>query len=288
MSTSAEDTAVRSTEVKPKTKLTGKVVKTTLAGAVIDIGESVPGILHISQIQADPSKRIDELLQVGQSIDVWVRRAKADRIELTTIEPLGLDWKDLKPETTVKGKVVRLETYGVFVDIGAERPGLVHISEMAHGYVKTPQEVVKEGDEIDVMILEADRKKKQIRLSIKATLPPPEEKEKEETEAAPRAKRAPSGDRPKGQGRPENAQGGGEARSDRGPRRSGKPKVEKFEMPVSEEPSEPEPTAFEIAWQTALDRQKAEKAARAKKSKTHQEQDDLLERTLKNRVTVNH
>lgn len=287
MSTPAEDTAVRSTEVKPKTKLTGKVVKTTLAGAVIDIGESVPGILHISQIQADPAKRIDELLQVGQSIDVWVRRAKADRIELTTIEPLGMDWKDIKPETVVKGKVVRLETYGVFVDIGAERPGLVHISEMAHGYVKTPQEVVKEGDEIDVMIIEVDRKKKQIRLSMKATLPPPEEKEKEETEAAPRAKRAPAGDRPKGQGRSENAQGGGEAR-ERGPRRNSKPKVEKFEMPVSEEPSEPEPTAFEIAWQTALDRQKAEKAARAKKAKSHHEQDDILERTLKNRVTVDH
>lgn len=284
MSTSA-DTAVRSTEIKPKTKLTGKVVKITLAGAVIDIGESVPGILHVSQIQADPAKRLDELLQVGQSIDVWVRRAKADRIELTTIEPLGLDWKDIKPETVIKGKVVRLETYGVFVDIGAERPGLVHISEMAHGYVKTPQEVVKEGDEIDVMVIDVDRKKKQIRLSMKATLPAPEEKEKEETEAAPRAKRAPSGDRPKG--RPENASGGGEAR-ERGPRKGGKPKTEKFEMPVMDEPSEPEPTAFEIAWQTALDRQKAEKAARSKKSKTHQEQDDLLDRTLKNRVPLNH
>ena len=61
MSTPA-DPAVRSTELKPKTKLTGKVVKTTLAGAVIDIGESVPGILHVSQIQADPAKRIDEIL----------------------------------------------------------------------------------------------------------------------------------------------------------------------------------------------------------------------------------
>lgn len=285
MSTSA-DTAVRSTEVKPKTKLTGKVVKITLAGAVIDIGESVPGILHVSQIQADPAKRLDELLQVGQSIDVWVRRAKADRIELTTIEPLGLDWKDIKPETVIKGKVVRLETYGVFVDIGAERPGLVHISEMAHGYVKTPQEVVKEGDEIDVMVIDVDRKKKQIRLSMKATMPAPEEKEKEETEI-PRVRRAtPSGTPAKG--RPENAKGASDARGERAPRRSSKPKTEKFEMPVMDEPSEPEPTAFEIAWQTALDRQKAEKAARSKKAKTHQEQDDLLDRTLKNRIPINH
>jgi len=276
MSTPA-DTAVRSTELKPKAKLTGKVVKTTLAGAVIDIGESVPGILHVSQIPADPAKRIDELLQVGQSVDVWVRRAKADRIELTMIEPLGLDWKDLKPETVVKGKVVRLETYGAFVEIGAERPGLVHISEMAHGYVKTPQEVVKEGDEIDVMIIDVDRKKKQIRLSMKATMAPPEEKVEIE---APRPKRTSA---PAPKGRQDNVPGDTRERS---PKRSGKGKSEKFEMPA-EEPSDPEPTAFEIAWQTALDRQKAEKAARSKKAKPNQQQDEILDRTLKNRLPIN-
>jgi predicted RNA-binding protein with RPS1 domain len=256
--------------------LTGKVVKITLAGAVVDIGQSVPGILHISQIQADPVKRLDELMQVGQSIDVWVRRAKADRVELTMIEPLGLDWKDLKPETVLKGKVVRLETYGAFVEIGAERPGLVHISEMAHGYVKTPQEVVKEGDEIDVMVLDVDRKKKQIRLSIKATIAPPEEKV--EIEVA-RPKRAPAAT---GDPRERNA---GRERGDRGPRKGGKGKSERFEMPPAE-PSEPEPTAFEMAWQAALDRQKAEKAAKSKKSKPNQEQDEILDRTLKNRMPI--
>lgn len=277
MSTSA-DTAVQSVELKPKTKLTGKVVKTTLAGAVIDIGESVPGILHISQIQSDPAKRIDELLQIGQEIDVWVKRAKADRIELTTIEPLGLDWKELKPETVVKGKVVRIETYGAFVEIGAERPGLVHISEMAHGYVKTPQEVVKEGDEIDVMIIDVDRKKKQIRLSMKATLPPPEETQ--EVEAPRPSKRAPSASKGRQASESDHPR-------ERGAKRGGRNRTEKFEMPPAEEPSEPEPTAFEIAWQTALDRQKAEKANRSKKNKSNQEQDDILSRTLKNRLPVN-
>ena len=279
MTTPAE-TAVPGTELKPKTKLTGKVVKITLAGAVVDIGQSVPGILHISQIQADPVKRVDELIQVGQSIDVWVRRAKADRVELTMIEPLGLDWKDLKPETVVKGKVVRLETYGAFVEIGAERPGLVHISEMAHGYVKTPQEVVKEGDEIDVMILDVDRKKKQIRLSIKATLAPPEEKVEIEM-ARPKRSAAPAGDG-KERGGPRRERGEHEGR------KGGKGKTERFEMPPAEA-SEPEPTAFELAWQAALDRQKAEKAAKAakKSGKSNQQtQDDILDRTLKNRMPI--
>jgi len=277
--TTPADTAVPSTELKPKTKLTGKVVKITLAGAVVDIGQSVPGILHISQIQADPVKRLDELMQVGQSIDVWVRRAKVDRVELTMIEPLGLDWKDLKPETVLKGKVVRLETYGAFVEIGAERPGLVHISEMAHGYVKTPQEVVKEGDEIDVMVLDVDRKKKQIRLSIKATIAPPEENV--EIEVA-RPKRTPAA---AGDPRERTASRERGERGDRGPRKGGKGKSERFEMPPAE-PSEPEPTAFEMAWQAALDRQKAEKAAKSKKSKPNQEQDEILDRTLKNRMPI--
>jgi small subunit ribosomal protein S1 len=272
--TTPADIAVPSAELKPKTRLTGKVVKITLAGAVVDIGQGVPGILHISQIQADPVKRVDELLEIGKTIDVWVRRAKADRIELTMIEPLGLDWKDLKPETVLKGKVVRLETYGAFIDIGAERPGLVHISEMAHGYVKTPQEVVKEGDEVNVMIIDVDRKKKQIRLSIKATLPAPEEKEIE----MPRSKSAPAS--PKG--RRDNASG--DAR-ERGPKRGGKAKSERFEMPPSE-PSEPEPTAFEMAWKAALDRQKADKAGKPKKTKPNQQQDEILDRTLKNRLPV--
>lgn len=257
MSNTATDTIIPETEIKPKSQMTGKVVKTTLAGAIVDVGQAVPGIVHISQLQTEPVKRVEDVVQVGQEVNVWVRKAKADRIELTMIEPLGLEWRELKPETVVKGKVIRLETYGAFVEIGAERPGLVHISEMAHGYVKTPQEVVKEGDEVDVMVLEVDRKKKQIRLSMKAVLPPPEESAHEE--ASPRIERK---------------QRGG---------KKGKPKTELFEM--DKEPSVPELTAFELAWQAALDRSKAEKAAKSKKNKSEdKDKEDIFDRTLKNRL----
>ena len=258
MTTPAETVTTPVSELKPKTKLTGKVVKTTLAGVLVDLGMEIPGIIHISQLSATPVKRVEDVVQVGQTTDVWVRKVKTDRVELTMIEPVGIDWRELKPELILKGKVVRLETYGAFVEIGAERPGLVHISEMAHGYVKAPGDVVKEGDEVDVMVLDIDRKKKQIRLSMKAVLPKPEEKE-EPQEAAPRT------DRKRGA-------------------KKGKPRSEKFEM-VNETPSEPEPTVFELAWQAALDRAKAEKAAKAKKAKAgDQAQDDILKRTLKNRL----
>ena len=275
MTTPAETIPTPASELKPKTKLTGKVVKTTLAGVLVDLSMEIPGIIHISQLSETAVKRVEDVVQVGQTIDVWVRKVKADRVELTMIEPVGMDWRELKPELVVTGKVVRLETYGAFVEIGAERPGLVHISEMAHGYVKTPGDVVKEGDEIQVMVLDVDRKKKQIRLSMKAVLPKPEEKEEVEQPSAPRADRADRGDRKR-----TGAGAGGSA----GGARKGKPRSEKFEMPT-EAPSEPEPTVFELAWQAALDRAKAEKAAKAKKSKPSDDmQDDILKRTLKNRL----
>src|SRR5512138_856154 len=156
------------TTLEPKTKLSGKVLKTTLAGALVDVGQNIPGVIHISQLSKDPINKVEDVVKEGQTVEVWVRRVKKDRIELTMIEPLALEWKEIEPDMVVKGKVVRLETYGAFVDIGAERPGMVHVSELAHGYVKTPAEVVKEGDEVEAKVLDVNRKKKQIKLSMKA------------------------------------------------------------------------------------------------------------------------
>src|ERR1700690_1210792 len=135
--------------LEPKTKLTGKILKTTLAGALVDVGQPLPGILHISQLQKEPVNKVEDVIKEGQTVDVWVRKSRKDRIELTMIQPMLYEWKDLEPEMVVKGKVVRLESYGAFVDIGAERPGMIHISELARGYVKTAADVVKEGDEVE-------------------------------------------------------------------------------------------------------------------------------------------
>ena len=167
--------------IEPKMQYTGKVVKVSLAGAVIDIGMEKPAVLHISQIVSPdntPVKRVEDILTVGGDVQVWVKRVMKkdgeERVELTMLQPLALEWRELKVGSAVKGKVVRLEKFGAFVEIGAERPGLVHISEMAHGYVKVPGDVVKEGDEIEAQVLEINRKKKQIKLSIKALQPEPE------------------------------------------------------------------------------------------------------------------
>jgi small subunit ribosomal protein S1 len=241
--------------LKPKTKLKGKVVKTTLAGVLVDIGQELPGVIHISQLQKDQVNKPEEVVQVGETVDVWVRRIKKDRIELTMIEPLDMEWNEIKPETVVKGKVVRLESYGAFVDFGAERPGLVHVSEISHGYVKSPNEVVKEGDEVEAVVLDVNRRKKQIRLSMKALEP--------EIEEVKPAKKEP--------------------RKERGKRRA---KKEAMNIDAQKEPKEPEMTAMQIAWQEALDRANArDKSHKSKRVKAgSDEQEDILNRTLEKRL----
>jgi len=238
--------------LEPKTKLTGKILKTTLAGALVDIGQPVPGVLHISQLQENPVNKVEDILKEGQAVDVWVKRVRKDRIELTMIQPLMYDWKDLQAEMVVKGKVVRIESYGAFVEIGAERPGMIHISELARGYVKNASDVVKEGDEVEAMILTVDRKKRQIRLSMKAIQPEIVEEEKPEREN----------------------------------KRSKKNKKAEKETEVkAEENLEPELTAMQIAWQTAQDRVKSHKTRKGKRIKSASiEQEDILSRTLEKRL----
>jgi ribosomal protein S1 len=242
------------TTLEPKTKLSGRILKTTLAGALVDVGQSIPGVIHISQISKDPVNKVDDVIKEGQTVDVWVRRVKKDRIELTMIQPLALEWKEIEPDMIVKGKVVRLEPYGAFVDIGAERPGMVHVSELAHGYVKTPNEIVKEGDEVEAKVLDVNRKKKQIKLSMKAL-----EVQVEEFKPA----------------KKENKKG-----NKRGPRK------EEVQAPTPEEEREQELTAMQIAWQEALHKANAEKSYKVKRQKSNisREQEDLLDRTMKKRL----
>jgi predicted RNA-binding protein with RPS1 domain len=117
-------------------------------------------------------------------VTVWVKKVDATnaRLDLTMIEPLAVEWAELKRGQVYTGKVTKTEKFGAFVDIGAERPGLVHISEMATYRVEDVNEVVKTGGEVRVQVIGLDPRKKQIKLSIKAAEAAETEPETDEVE----------------------------------------------------------------------------------------------------------
>jgi predicted RNA-binding protein with RPS1 domain len=146
---------------------------------------------------------------------------------------------------------------------------------MAHGYVKQPSDVVKEGDEVEVQIIDVNRRKKQIKLSMKALQPEPEPEVKEKPKAYPT---------PKYESGPKR-----EKKVVRKPRRKGEEDNTALLETINEPPAENEPTYMEIAMREAMEKAKdRKKKADERKSKVvSKEQEDLLSRTLENKVQTN-
>lgn len=163
-------------DLQPKMKLTGKVTRLELYGAFIDLGIGVNALIHISKLGKERVNRVADVLNEGDEVTVWVEKVDADKnqVMVSMIEPLAVDWKDLEEKQVYTGSVTRLENFGAFVNIGAEREGLVHISELSHGYVKHPSEVLSVGDEVQAQVLGFSKKKRRIDLSIKAIQEKPE------------------------------------------------------------------------------------------------------------------
>lgn len=162
-------------DLERKMRLKGTVSRLELYGAFIDIGVGTNAILHISKLP-ERVNRISDVLNVGDEVTVWILKVdrRKDQVTVTMMEPLAVEWGDLKIGQVYDGKVTRLERFGAFVDIGAEKEGLVHISELSHDFIKHPSESVKTGQEIDVQVLGFSKRKRRIDLSRKALLAAPE------------------------------------------------------------------------------------------------------------------
>jgi len=167
----AEEQAERPTsisELRPKMQLEGVVRRIELYGAFIDIGLERDGLVHISQLSDRPVSRVSDVVKEGDRVTVWVTDVdpQSGRIALTMVKPPDVEWKDIKEGNVYTGKVVRIERYGVFVDFGAQRPGLLHVREMGHRFVHHPSELFQLGDEVEVRILNVNRRKRQIDLTM--------------------------------------------------------------------------------------------------------------------------
>lgn len=180
-----EATASKSiTDLEPGMEMMGKVKSTTDFGAFVDLGLAQDGLVHISQLARRRIQKVSDVVQVGDEVRVWIKKVdkKRGRISLTMIKPVTRRLRDLEPNTVIEGKVTRIESYGVFVDIGTGRDGLVHVSELVDGYIESPSELVSVGDKAEVRILKVDRKARRVDLSMKEFTQAPKAKAPEQPE----------------------------------------------------------------------------------------------------------
>lgn len=160
--------------------LDGVVQRITDFGAFVDIG-GIDGLVHISQLSHEHVQKPSDVVQEGQEVKVKVLNVDRDneRISLSIKETLPGPWADIA-ERAAKGSVLdgvvrRLVSYGAFVEVFPGVEGLVHISQISHKHIGTPHEVLQEGQEIKVKVLDVNESDQRLSLSIKEL----EEKESE-------------------------------------------------------------------------------------------------------------
>lgn len=167
----------------------GKVARLTDFGAFIDLG-GVDGLVHVSEIAHQHVGKPSDALTVGEDVQVKILSINPEegRISLSIKETLPGPWTGIETKaaagTVLDGTVKRLTSFGAFVEVFPGVEGLVHISQISHKHIATPHEVLHEGDQVQVKVLEVNPEEHRIALSIKALEPKPESQEepKEEQE----------------------------------------------------------------------------------------------------------
>ena len=160
-------------KLEPGAVLRGKVVSFKPFGAFVDVG-GIEGMLHISELGHQRVERPEDVLSVGQELDVAVLKVEGDRISLSLKALANDPWRDatasLAEGQRVKGTITRLQPFGAFVEIAPAVEGLVHISELgANRRINHPKEVVSVGQEVEAVVLSIDHEKRRLALSMSAS-----------------------------------------------------------------------------------------------------------------------
>jgi len=156
----------------------GTVMRFTDYGAFVDIG-GIDGLLHISEISWGKLKHPQEVLSIGEKINVKILSMNEEKEKISlglkqnTPEPWSVIDEKYEVGQVIEGKVVQIKEYGAFVELEPGLDGLVHISEVAHKRVENINNELQVGQAVNVKILEIDKDRKRISLSIRETIEPP-------------------------------------------------------------------------------------------------------------------
>ena len=162
-------------EIEVGAKFHGVVKSLTSFGAFVDIG-GVDGMVHVSELSWNRIKTPAEVVKVGDEIDVYVISFDAENRKIS----LGYKTAEMNPWNqfmtkyavgdVVDAKIVKLMTFGAFAEILPGVDGLIHISQIADKRIGKPEDVLSEGQEVQVKITDVDAENKRISLSIRALL----------------------------------------------------------------------------------------------------------------------
>lgn len=162
--------------------LEGTVKNITSYGVFIDLG-GVDGLIHITDLSWGRVSHPEEIVQLDQKLNVVIldfddeKKRIALGLKQLTSHPWDALNAELKVGDVVKGKVVVMADYGAFVEIAAGVEGLIHVSEMSWSqHLRSAQDFLKVGDEIEAMVLTLDRDERKMSLGIKQLKPDPWDK----------------------------------------------------------------------------------------------------------------
>ncbi len=164
--------------------LDGKVARLTNFGAFIDLG-GVDGLVHVSEISYERVGKPSDVLKVGEDVKVKVLAVdpEKDRISLSIKQTLPQPWNNIEEKVAegdvLDGKVKRLTSFGAFVEVFPGVEGLVHISQISHKHIATPNEVLTSGQDVKVKVLNVNGEDRRLALSIKALQEKPAADKKE-------------------------------------------------------------------------------------------------------------
>ena len=162
-------------EIQEGAKYHGTVKSLTSYGAFVDIG-GVDGMVHVSELSWNRIKTPADVVKVGDEIDVYVISFDPEKRKIS----LGYKTAEMNPWNqfmtnynvgdVVDAKIVKLMTFGAFAEIIPGVDGLIHISQIADKRIGKPEDVLSEGQEVQVKITDVDAENKRISLSIRALL----------------------------------------------------------------------------------------------------------------------
>lgn len=161
----------------------GKVEKIVDYGVFVNLGNGVTGLLHVSELSWERVDNPRSILKIGDVINVKVLKTDNEKMKIslsrksTLPEPWDLVNEKFKAGTIAEGVVTRVATFGCFIKLDEYFEGLAHISELVDQRINHAKEVFTPGDKVTVLILDVDKRRKRIRLSVKKALEKQTERE---------------------------------------------------------------------------------------------------------------